>query len=59
MMRQPIIYGLVVFAAVFGVGFVTGMGGSFLPNLIFSVAMGIFAGICMALVLRFGKRGQK
>ena len=44
MTRQPIIYGATVFAAVFFVGWITGMGGSFLPNLGFSVLMGVFAG---------------
>ena len=44
MTRQPIIYGAVVFAAIFFVGWITGMGGSFLPNLGFSALMGVFAG---------------
>lgn len=41
---QAVRYGLVVAAAIFGVGWITGMGGSFLPNLGFSVLMGILAG---------------
>ena len=44
MTRQPIIYGAVVFAAIFFVGWITGMGGSFLPNLGFSALMGLLAG---------------
>ena len=52
MNRQPIIYGLVVFGAIFFVGWVTGMGGSFLPNLGFSAMMGVLAGAMFALVQR-------
>ncbi len=37
-------YGLIVFAAVFFVGWSTGMGGSWLPNLLFSMLMGLLAG---------------
>ena len=50
MSRQPLIYGAVVFAAIFFVGWITGMGGSFLPNLVFSAAMGVLAGVMFALV---------
>ena len=52
-MPQPVIYGAVVAAVVFIVGFVTGMGGSLVPNAVFSLAMGVFAAFCMYLVQRF------
>ncbi len=52
MTRQPIIYGAVVFAAVFFVGWITGMGGSLIPNLIFSVIVGVLAAGMFALVTR-------
>ena len=42
-LSDPVKYGLVVFAAIFAVGFLTGMGGSFLPNLGFSALMGVLA----------------
>ena len=49
-MPQHVTYGLVVFAALFIVGWITGMGGSFLPNLGFSALMGLFAGFCFWFV---------
>ena len=59
MNRQPIIYGAVVFACVFFVGWITGMGGSFLPNLVFSVLIGVFAGFCFWLLLRYGRHPEE
>lgn len=56
MTRQPFIYGAVVFAAIFFVGWITGMGGAFLPNLIFSAGIGLMAGLAFWLVQRYGKR---
>lgn len=53
MNRQPLTYGAVVSAVIFFVGWITGMGGSFLPNLGFSVLMGILAAVCFWLVQRF------
>ena len=51
-------YGLIVFACVFFVGWSTGMGGSWLPNLGFSALMGLMAGFLMKLVKRkFGDDG--
>ena len=50
MSRQPVIYGVVVFAALFFVGWVTGMGGSFLPNLLFSAVMGLLAGVMFSFI---------
>ena len=51
-MPQPVTYGLVVAGAIFFVGWSTGMGGSFLPNLIFSVLMGLLAAGCFYLAGR-------
>ena len=53
---QHITYGLVVFACIFFIGWSTGMGGSFGPNLGFSALMGVFAGFCFWVVKRkFGR----
>jgi hypothetical protein len=49
-------YGIAVFAAIFFVGFTTGMGGSFLPNLGFSVLMGILAGFLFRALKRYSGR---
>lgn len=58
-MPQPVLYGLSVFACVFAVGWITGMGGSFWPNLGFSALMGALAAALFALVRRFaGPRGR-
>ena len=53
---QPVVYGLVVAAAIFFVGWSTGMGGSFVPNLIFSAVMGIFAGVLFTAAKRYAGR---
>ena len=58
MARQPIIYGAVVFAAVFFVGWITGMGGSLIPNLIFSLIVGALAAGMFALVTRNRGAGE-
>ena len=50
-MPRAVTYGLIVFAAIWFVGWSTGMGGSFLPNLIFSVLMGLLALFLVTLVL--------
>jgi len=55
MAHKSLIYGAVVFVAVFFIGWVTGMGGSFIPNLAFSILMGAFAALCFLLVVKFGK----
>ena len=55
MAGKSLIYGTIVFVAIFFVGWVTGMGGSFLPNLFFSILMGAFAAICFVVVTKFGK----
>ena len=55
-LTDPVKYGLIVFAAIFFVGWSTGMGGSFVPNLVFSILMGLLAGGLFAIVKkRFGK----
>ncbi|MEM6309022.1 MAG: hypothetical protein AAF754_03150 [Pseudomonadota bacterium] len=46
MKRQAFMYGAVMAGAVFFVGLVTGLGGSVLPNLGFSILMGGFAAVC-------------
>ena len=56
MTRQTITYGLVVFAAVLFVGWSTGMGGSPLPNLLFSVAMGVLASGCYWAVQKISRK---
>ena len=58
-MRQPAIYGAVVAAALFFVGWSTGMGGSVLPNLLFSLVMGAFAALCFWAVKRFAGGKQE
>ena len=58
MTNDPLKYGLVVFAAIFFVGWSTGMGGSFLPNLGFSILMGILAGGCFLLVQKYTSRSD-
>ena len=55
---QHITYGLVVFVAIFLIGWITGMGGSFVPNLIFSAVMGAFAGGCFWAAKRFARRDE-
>ena len=53
--RLAAIYGTVVGLALFFVGWITGMGGAFWPNLGFSALMGIFAAILFRLVLKRGE----
>ena len=53
---QHVSYGLIVFAAIFAIGWLTGMGGAFLPNLIFSAIMGAFASVCFLMAKRLGGR---
>ena len=49
-------YGLVVFVAIFFVGFTTGMGGSFIPNLGFSVLMGFLAAYLYKALKKYSGR---
>ena len=51
--RQSIIYGAVVGVVIFFVGWSTGLGGSVLPNFIFSVLMGILAMIIIRIFTKF------
>ena len=57
--RQPAIYGAVTAGVIFFIGWSTGMGGSLLPNVGFSVLMGVFAGILYWLVLKYAKPGSR
>ena len=57
-MKEPVTYGVVVFAAVAFVGWSTGMGGGLLPNLGFSALMGILAGVLFALVQKYARRKE-
>lgn len=57
-MPRALVYGLVVFAAIFFVGWSTGMGGSFLPNFIFSALMGGLAGGLYALATKYAGRRE-
>ncbi len=59
MTRQPLIYGATVFGAIFFVGWITGMGGSFMPNLVFSLAMGVLAAICFGVARKLSGRSAK
>ena len=51
--KQSIIYGAVVAVVIFFVGWSTGMGGSVLPNFVFSVLMGILAMIIIRIFTKF------
>ncbi len=57
--RQPFIYGAVTAGVIFFIGWSTGMGGSLLPNIGFSVLMGVFAGILYWLVQKYAKSGSR
>lgn len=56
MKRQALIYGAVTTGAIFFVGWITGMGGSFLPNLIFSLLMGVLAAGCFVISQKLAAR---
>ena len=56
--KQAAVYGVVAAIAIFFVGWSTGMGGSWLPNLLFSLLMGVFAAFCFLVVQRFAKKGS-
>jgi energy-coupling factor transporter transmembrane protein EcfT len=51
--KQSIIYGAVVGVVIFFVGWSTGMGGSVIPNFVFSVLMGILAMIIIRIFTKF------
>ena len=56
--RQSIIYGAVVGVVIFFVGWSTGLGGSVLPNFIFSVLMGILAMIIIRIFTKFAYKNK-
>mgnify|MGYP001279062277 FL=1 len=55
---QSIIYGAVVGVVIFFVGWSTGLGGSVLPNFIFSVLMGILAMIIIRIFTKFTDKNK-
>ena len=57
-MRQAAIYGACVALAVFFVGYTTWMGGSLIPNLVFSALMGVLAAVLFTAVKKFANRSQ-
>ena len=56
--RQSRIYGAVVGVVIFFVGWSTGLGGSVLPNFIFSVLMGILAMIIIRIFTKFTDKNK-
>ncbi|MGB0411215.1 MAG: hypothetical protein ACPGFA_06490 [Pikeienuella sp.] len=52
-MTGAVKYGAVFAVAIFFIGLTTGMGGSLLPNLGFSLLMGAFAAILFTLVQKY------
>ena len=56
--KQSIIYGAVVGVVIFFVGWSTGLGGSVLPNFIFSVLMGILAMIVVRIFTKFTDKNK-
>ncbi len=53
--RQAAIYGVTTAGVVFFIGWTTGMGGSLVPNIGFSVLMGVFAGLLFTLVAKYAR----
>jgi hypothetical protein len=45
-------YGLIVGLSIWFVGWVTGLGGSFLPNIVFSIVIGLFAAALYKFVVK-------
>ena len=56
LLRKAAVYGAVTGGAVFAVGWVTGMGGGLVSNLVFGALMGGFAAVCFAIAVRIGGR---
>ena len=52
-------YGLVTFGAIFFVGWITGLGGSLLPNLVFSALMGGLASVCYVIAAGLAQRNKE
>ena len=53
--KQTIIYGIVVVAVKFYIWWITGMGGDFWPNIIFSGLMGVLAVIAIRVLIKIQK----
>ena len=53
--KQTIIYGIVVVSVIFFIGWITGMGGDFWPNIIFSGLMGVLAVIAIRVLIKIQK----
>ena len=50
--KQIIYYGLVVGLVIFFIGWITGLGGSLIPNIVFSVLMGFLAAITVRIFFK-------
>ena len=57
MTRVPIIYGTVIFAALFLVGHFSGLGGPFWMNFGFSAVMGVLFGLNLWLFKKYSNKG--
>ena len=57
-LRQAAIYGVTTAGVVFFIGWTTGMGGSLVPNIGFSVLMGAFAALLFTLVVKYVRPGR-
>lgn len=53
---QNIIYGIIVTLAVFFIGWITGMGGDLVPNLIFSILMGVLGFVVIRIFVMLSKK---
>jgi hypothetical protein len=53
---QNIIYGIIVTLAVFFIGWTTGMGGDLVPNLIFSILMGVLGFVVIRIFVMLSKK---
>jgi hypothetical protein len=56
--KQSILYGAVVGVVIFFVGWSTGLGGSLMPNFIFSVVMGILAMVVIRIFTKFADKNK-
>ena len=56
--KQSIIYGVMVGVVIFFVGWSTGLGGSLMPNFIFSVVMGILAMVVIRIFTKFADKNK-
>ena len=57
-LQQRLIYGLVMAAVVFFVGQIVLSVGTLLINIVFALAMGVFAIFLVTLAAKFSKRGK-